>query len=119
MNKNAKKAVLGGFGLGFVNGLFGGGGGMIAVPMLTGVLGYPPKQAHATAILVILPVCAVSAITYILHGFIDLQILIPATVGNVAGGLLGGALLGKLPKFWVNLVFVAVMLSAGLRMVIG
>ena len=63
--------------------------------------------------------CAVSAITYILNGFIDLQILIPATVGNVAGGLLGGALLGKLPKFWVNLVFVAVMLSAGLRMVIG
>ena len=43
MKKNAKKAVLGGLGLGFVNGLFGGGGGMIAVPMLTGVLGYPPK----------------------------------------------------------------------------
>lgn len=119
MKKNAKKAVLGGFGLGFINGLFGGGGGMIAVPMLTGLLGYPQKQAHATAILVILPVCAASAVTYILHGFVDVQILIPAAAGNIVGGLLGGLLLGKLPKFWVNLVFIAVMLAAGIRMVIG
>ena len=92
---------------------------MIAVPMLTGVLGYQPKQAHATAILVILPVCAVSALTYIIHGFVNVQILIPATIGNVAGGLLGGALLGKLSKFWVNFVFVLIMFSAGVRMVIG
>lgn len=119
MKKNVKRAALGGLGLGAINGLFGGGGGMIAVPMLSGVLGYPPKQAHATAILVILPVCAVSAITYIVQGFVDLQILVPATLGNVAGGLLGGALLGKLPKFWVNLVFVTVMLAAGVRMVVG
>ena len=119
MKKNVKKAVFGGLGWGAINGLFGGGGGMIAVPMLSGVLGYPQKQAHATAILVILPVCAVSAITYIAHGFVDMQILIPATIGNVAGGLLGGMLLGKLPKFWVNLVFVTVMLAAGIRMVIG
>ena len=31
---------------GAVNGLFGGGGGMIAVPVLGGWLGYPEKQAH-------------------------------------------------------------------------
>ena len=119
MKNNVKKAVIGGFGLGFINGLFGGGGGMIAVPMLKGLLNYPQKQAHATAILVILPVCTVSAITYILNGFVNMQILIPATIGNVVGGLLGGALLGKLPRFWVNLTFVAVMLVAGVRMVVG
>lgn len=119
MKNNVKKAVIGGFGLGFINGLFGGGGGMIAVPMLKDVLGYPQKQAHATAILVILPVCAVSAVTYIFSGFVDMKILIPATIGNVVGGLLGGSLLGKLPKFWVNLTFVIVMLLAGVRMVVG
>lgn len=119
MKKLNKRAVGGGFALGGINGLFGGGGGMIAVPVLTDVLGYPEKQAHATAILIILPVCTVSAISYILNGFVSLPIVIPATLGNVAGGLLGACLLGKLPKFWVNAVFIALMLVAGVRMVIG
>ncbi|MCM1437868.1 MAG: sulfite exporter TauE/SafE family protein [Roseburia sp.] len=114
-----KKAVGGGLLLGAINGLFGGGGGMIAVPVLADVLGYPRKQAHATAILIITPVCLVSAITYIANGFIDLSIIIPAALGNVAGGLAGAAALGKLPKFWVDVTFIALMLVAGVRMVIG
>lgn len=119
MEKKRKKAVWGGLLLGAINGLFGGGGGMVAVPVLSDVLGYPRKQAHATAILIIAPVCAVSAITYIVNGFIDTSIIIPAAVGNIAGGLLGAEFLGKLPRFWVDLTFVAVMLVAGVRMVIG
>ncbi len=83
------------------------------------MLAYPRKQAHATAILIIAPVCAISALTYILYGFIDLSIIIPAALGNVAGGLLGAEFLGKLPKFWVDAVFIAVMLVAGVRMVLG
>ena len=47
---------------GAVNGLFGGGGGMIAVPLLGKMLGYEDKEAHATAIFVIAPVCAASAL---------------------------------------------------------
>ena len=49
MERNKKKAVGGGLLLGAVNGLFGGGGGMIGVPVLSDVLGYERKQAHATA----------------------------------------------------------------------
>ena len=119
MKKLNKKAVGGGLALGAINGLFGGGGGMIAVPILADVLGYPRKQAHATAILVILPVCAVSAITYVIYGFTDLSIIIPAAIGNVAGGLLGALLLGKLPKTWVDITFIAIMLAAGIRMALG
>lgn len=119
MDKKKKKAVGGGLALGAVNGLFGGGGGMIAVPILADVLGYSRKQAHATAILIITPVCAVSAITYIVNGFIDFSVIIPAAIGNVVGGLLGAKLLGKLPKLWVDIVFIAIMLVAGIRMVIG
>lgn len=119
MGKINKKAVGGGLALGAINGLFGGGGGMIAVPILTDVLDYPRKQAHATAILIIAPVCLVSAITYILNGFVDLKMIIPAALGNVAGGLLGAQLLGKLPKIWVDMTFIAIMLVAGVRMVIG
>lgn len=101
---------------GAVNGLFGGGGGMVAVPLLKNMLGYTEKRAHATAILVIAPVCAVSAVTYIINGYFSAEVVIPAAIGSVAGGMVGALLLDKLPVFIVNLVFIAVMLAAGLRM---
>ncbi len=117
VKQNAFMRALAGLLTGAVNGLFGGGGGMVAVPLLKNMLGYEEKRAHATAILVIAPVCAVSAITYIVGGFFSPEVIIPAAIGSVAGGLVGAALLDKLPEFIVNAVFIAVMLAAGIRMV--
>lgn len=119
MKKNKINSVLCGTAIGFVNGLFGGGGGMIAVPLMSKLLGYTKKQAHATAIFVIAPICLASAITYVAHGFVDLSVLIPATLGNVAGGLIGANCLGKLPLKSVEIIFVFVMFAAGIRMIIG
>ena len=118
MNANKKnfKGILCGLMTGSVNGLFGAGGGMVVVPLLKNLLGYEEKRAHATAILIIAPVCAASAIIYLINGYFDAAVTIPAAVGSVAGGLLGASLLNKLPEFVVTIVFVAVMLAAGLRM---
>ena len=108
-----------GLAVGGVNGLFGGGGGMIAVPLLTNVLNYEAKQAHATAIFVVAPVCAVSLFSYLFNGYIDLTVAVPAAIGNILGGLLGAKFLGKLPKIFVQVTFIAVMLAAGIRMLVG
>ena len=51
-------------------------------------------------------------------GFFSPQVIIPAAIGSVAGGLVGAMLLDKLPEFIVNAVFIAVMLIAGIRMVL-
>lgn len=110
------KSALAGLGTGAVNGLFGGGGGMVAVPLLKNLLGYSEKISHATAILVIAPVCAASAVTYIAGGYLDASVIIPAAIGSVAGGIVGAKLLDKLPELVVNIVFIALMLAAGLRM---
>lgn len=118
MLKKNFKGILCGLLTGSVNGLFGAGGGMVVVPLLKNLLGYDEKHAHATAILVIAPVCAASAITYIVNGYFDLSVIIPAAIGSVAGGFLGALLLDKLPEFIVNAVFIAVMLAAGVRMMI-
>lgn len=116
MSKNTFKRTLAGLLTGAVNGLFGGGGGMVVVPLMKNMLGYEEKYAHATAILVIAPVCAASLVTYIVNGYFSAEVILPAAVGSVAGGLLGAELLDKLPAFWVNAVFLVVMLAAGLRM---
>lgn len=101
---------------GAVNGLFGGGGGMIAVPLLGKMLGYEDKEAHATAIFVIAPVCAASALIYIINGYASADVVIPAAIGSVAGGIVGAYMLSGCPKTVINYIFIAVMFAAGLRM---
>ncbi|MBQ8342587.1 MAG: sulfite exporter TauE/SafE family protein [Clostridia bacterium] len=108
----ARQIVCGGV-VGAANSLFGGGGGMIAVPMLAKT-GLDEKRAHATAILVILPVSLLSFLLYAIKGVYDFSVLIPTALGVTAGGLLGAKLLGKLPTKTVNLTFAFLQLLAGI-----
>ena len=109
--KNWQKTLCGAV-IGAANGLFGGGGGMVAVPLL-GKTGLSEKQAHATAILVILPVCILSFFLYAWKGLYDFSVLIPTSLGVTAGGILGAKLLGKLPVKAVRLIFAVLQAVAG------
>lgn len=115
MNK-VFKGITAGFSTGIANGLFGGGGGMVAVPLLTKMCNYHEKQAHATAIFIIAPICGVTAIVYIICGYARLNIIIPTAIGSTIGGLIGALLLNKFPKAIINYIFISIMLIAGIRM---
>lgn len=109
------KRIGGGALIGAVNGILGGGGGMLAVPVLrAGGLG--TRKAHATAIGVILPASAVSGAVYLLTGAVPLPVLLPVALGVAAGGYVGAKLLNLLPVRAVSLLFAALMLAAGWRM---
>ena len=102
--------------IGFINGFFGGGGGMISVPLLEKVLKIDNKKSHATAMAVIFPLSIVSAIVYGLNTQIDWLNLLYVTIGVSLGGILGAFLLNKLNNKVIRIIFVLVMLSAGIRM---
>ena len=70
-------AALGGVFTGAANGLFGGGGGMIAVPYLEHVARYPTANAHATAIAVVLPATLTSAVVYLFFGLVPFLFFCP------------------------------------------
>ena len=103
---------------GLINGLFGGGGGMIVVPMLISLLGFAPKEAHATAILIILPLSLVSGLIYAIFGNLNVQVAIPVSIGVLAGGVIGAFLLSKLSSKIVVIIFSIVMAAAGVKMLI-
>ncbi len=107
-----------GCGVGLANSLFGGGGGMLAVPMLQRG-GLEEKRAHATAILLILPISLLSFLFYAFKGLYDYAVLIPTAIGVTLGGLLGAKLLGKLPEGTVRRVFAILQLFAGLFLLFG
>lgn len=109
--------IFAGFALGAVNGCFGSGGGMLAVPVLTFLMGMEDKKAHATAIAVILPLCAISVAIYSARASFDALVVLPTVIGVFVGGILGAELLKKIPSQWLSFVFYGLMLLAGIKMV--
>ena len=110
--------LLGGGAIGFINGFFGGGGGMLCVPLYNKILKRATKQSHATAIAVILPISIASAITYIIGGSFDLKSALITSAGVVAGGIAGALLLKKLNSAAVAVIFALIMIAAGVKLAV-
>ena len=103
---------------GVISGLFGGGGGMVVVPMLTILCGLKEKQAHATAIAIILPITAISGLIQIFCGNYQLQIGIPTLIGTCVGGAIGAFLLKFIDNKILIKIFAVIMFIAGVKMLI-
>ena len=106
-----------GFLTGLTNGFFGSGGGMIAVESMERI-GLESKRAHASSILAILPLSIVSTVVYFIRGSMSFHKEALFLLGGASvGGILGALLLEKLSAKWIDWIFTALMLAAGVRMV--
>ena len=101
--------------IGFLNGLLGAGGGMIAVPVLKKQMQL--KEAHATSISIILPMSIASAVSYILNNSVKISDAVPYLWGGFLGAVLGIYLLKKVKPAFIKKLFALLMLWAGFRMV--
>lgn len=116
--KNKIKLIVSGLIIGVINGFFGGGGGMICVPILENVLFLNNKEAHATALSVMFPLCLASGITYLFNVNMEWNSFAFVCAGFVVGGVVGAFLLKKLNNVVVRAVFVLVVFASGIKMVI-
>ena len=89
---------------GLVSGLFGGGGGTVG-----------QKRAMANCVAVILPLCALSAVIYLLRSGLHLLTALPYLMGGLAGGLLGGKLFRRVPGPWLRRIFGVFLVYGGVR----
>lgn len=103
---------------GIINGLFGGGAGMLVVPILKKVCGLDTKRAHATAVFVVFPLCVASLIAYILFGVFDFGLGLPVCVGVLIGGCLGAFLLKKINSQILQFAFALSVILAGVKLFI-
>ena len=102
--------------VGLLNGLFGSGGGVAAVLVLKKCFHLETKQAHASALLVILPLSVISMIIYLTRASFPLSTGLWASVGGIAGGAVGACMLKKLSAVWVTRLFGLMMVAAAIRM---
>lgn len=104
--------------VGFINGFFGGGGGLVCVPTLEKIYKLETKRAHATAIAVMLPLSIVSSIVYILNNSFNYGVLLSVMAGVMLGGALGAILLKRFSGKIIRWIFIVILFLAGVRMII-
>ena len=115
-NFNFKNCIIGIF-IGFINGVFGSGGGALLVPILNNISKIEEHKSHATAIAIIIFLSTTSSITYITKGTYDLGLTLKVTLGNVLGGIIGAKLLNKLTSETLRICFGIIMIIAAFKMV--
>lgn len=116
--KNIVLIILASTLIGFTNGFFGGGGGMLCVPLLEKCLNINNKKAHATTIAVIVPLSLVSSVVYFLKNDLEFVNLLYTSIGVFIGGALGAVLLKKFSGKVIRVIFAIIMLAAGIKMVL-
>ena len=107
--------TLAGFCAGAVNGLFGAGGGMVLVPLLSLLTDISDDNIFPTSISVILPICLVSLAVTAYSGTIPWSAALPYMLGSAAGGVLSGTLGKKIPAVWLHRLLGIMILWGGIR----
>lgn len=106
--------MLGGAVTGLLNGLLGAGGGMVVVPILNKRV--EQRKAHATSVSIILPICIVSAISYLNSGTVTFSDVTPYLWWGVLGAVIGSWLLPRINETLLKKVFALLMIWAGIRL---
>lgn len=115
--KKVKYYILG-FLAGILNGFFGAGGGLFAVPMLKKA-GLDAKNSHATSIAIIAPLCALSgALTLFSGEYKSLDMLYWLIPTGLVGAFLGAMLLKKINTRILGIIFSLIMISSAVRLLI-
>lgn len=120
MKEKSRKNLLAaasGICIGFINGLLGAGGGIIAVPVLRR-MGLERKQAHSNAVAVMLPISVMSAVLYLMNGYVAVSDALPYIPGGIAGAVAGTYIMKKISPVWLKRIFGGFMVYAGIRLLL-
>jgi uncharacterized membrane protein YfcA len=107
--------------VGFVSSIFGIGGGIIHVPLLATVLGFPAHVATATSHAVLAVTAGIATIVHVLHGDFreTWQLVLAACAGAMLGAPLGARLSTFVPGAVILRVLAAALAFVGLRLLIA
>jgi uncharacterized membrane protein YfcA len=107
--------------VGFASSVFGIGGGIIHVPLLSTVLGFPAHVATATSHAVLAVTAGIATVVHIFHG--DYRTTWPLVTAAAGGAVLGAPLGARLSTYVPGAIILRVLATAlafvGLRLLIS
>ncbi|MBM4152051.1 MAG: sulfite exporter TauE/SafE family protein [Kiritimatiellaceae bacterium] len=100
--------------------MFGVGGGLIMVPILTLAFGLGQKSAQGISLLVILPTALAGYIRYKMNSEISINLPLAGwlAIGGVIGAVIGSHIVFNLPEAILKRMFAALMIGAGISMMV-
>jgi len=118
MKEKWKYVVTGALG-GLANGLFGSGGGLFLVPLMTRWSKLEERKAFATSVAIILSLSIVSSVVYFTKGALDFSTAWPYLLGGGIGGVISGLVFQKVPLNFLRRIFGLLILCGGIRAVLA
>lgn len=107
-------AISGAF-AGAVNGLFGAGGGMVLIPLLSRLTPIGEEKLFPASVATILPLCLTSLAVYGLQNSLPLAESVPYLMGSAAGGICAGLWGRKIPTVLLHRALGLLILWGGIR----
>lgn len=106
--------ILAGAAAGCLNGIFGAGGGMVLVPLLSASRSFTNHQIFASSIVIILPISIIS-LGFTSHWDLPWQEALPYLLGGTLGGIAAITLGRKIPVHWLHRILGIMILYGGFR----
>lgn len=113
---NMKKHLMGLI-CGLLNGMFGSGGGVAAVPMLEGA-GLEAKKSHATSVALIFVLSIATTISYLMGDKLNFGMALQYVPYGIMGAVIGAVLLKKTPNSLLRRIFGVIILVAAVRILV-
>jgi uncharacterized membrane protein YfcA len=114
--KTPALAALIGLVAGLTGGLFGVGGGLVAVPALVLLFRLAQHRAHATSVTAIVATATAALIPFALDGEVEWMTAGLLVAGAAGGAVAGAALMGRVDEVTLARAFVAITVVAGFRL---
>ncbi len=111
--------ALGALSLGLTLGVLGGGGSVLAVPLLVWVAGYEPHVAIAMSLLIVGATSASCTVAHHRSGNVDVKTGVLFGAFSMVGAYAGGSAAGAIPGNWLLGAFTVAMVAAAVGMLRG
>ncbi|MBP2644246.1 MAG: putative permease [Firmicutes bacterium] len=109
-----------GIAAGILSGFFGIGGGIIIVPTLMYVCGFPQLKAQGTSLAIMLPPVGLLAFwQYYKNDNVDIHAALIICITLFIGGLLGGRIVQEIPPDILKKAFAIFLMFVAVKMLIG
>ena len=104
-----------GAGAGALNGLFGAGGGMVLVPLMSTLTDLAEEQLFCHSVAILCPICIVSLLFADGWSNFSFTDALPYLIGSFLGGACAGIFGKHIPVKWLHRVLGALILWGGIR----
>lgn len=109
--------IIAGIATGILSSMFGVGGGILMVPILTLAFGFGHKSAQGISLFVMLPTALVGAIRYKLNP--DIPVNLPVAgwmaLGGIAGALIGSHIVFNISEVILKRMFAVFIIITGIH----